>query len=249
MENNKVNVLNDDEVEIDLLEIFHLLKGHLLQIILCLVIGCAATFGVTKVFITPEYTATSSMYILTSGSNSVVDLSSLQISSQLKADYQELITSQSLIEDVISNLGLDTTYEKLVKTITVENPSDTRILNVSVTNSDPQLAADISNEISNQAKIYLPEIMKTDAPSVYESARVPSKPSSPNTTKNTALGGLAFVVLYCAYLIIKFMMDDTFKSAEDIDKLFGVQPLAVIPEGKIKGLKANRRDKKNGGKR
>lgn len=245
--NQQIEVLNEDtEEEIDLLEIFHLLKANLVKIILFLVLGAAVAFGYTKVLITPEYTATSSMYILSSSSGSVVDLSALQISSQLKSDYQQLITSQSLLEDVINNLQLDTTYEDLLKTITVTNPTDTRILNVSVENPDPQLAADISNEICNQTKIYLPEIMKCDAPSVYEHARVPEKKSSPSTVKNTAIGGLGFALLYCAYIIAKFLMDDTFKTPEDINKAFGVQPLAVIPGGKIKGLKAHRRDKKGG---
>lgn len=246
--NRQIEVFDEDTDEIDLLEIFHLLKGNLVKIILFLVVGAAAAFGVTKVFMTPQYTATSSMYILSNSSGSVVDLSSLQISSQLKADYQELVTSRTLLEDVINKLQLDTTYDVLQSAIVVENPTDTRILNVSVTNPDPQLAADISNEISNQAKIYLPEIMKCDAPSVFEKARVPENPSSPSVKKNTMLGGLAFAVLYCAYLIVKFLMDDTFKTPEDINKMFGVQPIAIIPEGKIQGLKSNRRDKKRGGK-
>lgn len=230
--------------EIDLVEVFYVLWKHIVQIIFCGLIGCAAAFGYTKVFITPQFTATSSMYILSSGSNSVVDLSALQISSQLKSDYQQLITSQSLLEDVIDKLQLDTTYEDLLKTITVSNPTDTRILNISVTNPDPQLAADISNELANQSKIYLPEIMKCDAPSVYEQARVPEKKSSPSVGKNTLLGGLLLVVLYCGILIVQFLMDDTYKSPDEINKEFGIQPLAVVPEGKIKGLKANRRDKK-----
>ena len=83
--NQQIEVLNEDtEEEIDLLEIFHLLKANLVKIIVFLVLGAAAAFGYTKVFITPEYTATSSMYILSSSSGSVVDLSALQISSQLK---------------------------------------------------------------------------------------------------------------------------------------------------------------------
>lgn len=100
--NRQIEVFDEDTDEIDLLEIFHLLKGNLVKIILFLVVGAAAAFGVTKVFMTPQYTATSSMYILSNSSGSVVDLSSLQISSQLKSDYQELVTSRTLLEDVIN---------------------------------------------------------------------------------------------------------------------------------------------------
>lgn len=237
---------SEDEVTIDLSEIFYLLWKHATKIILCLVVGCVVALMVTVFMITPQYTATSKMYILSSGKNSVVDLSSLQVSSQLTADYKELITSRPLLEDVITNLNLkDLTVRDITSMITIDNPADTRILTISVQSDDPKLSADIANEVSVLAKEYLPRIMNTEEPSIYEKAVVPQSKSSPSTTKNTLLGGIGLAGLYVIILIVRYVMNDTFTTPEDISRYFGIQPLAAIPENR----KNKRKKTKKGGKK
>ena len=241
---------DSDEEEIDLSEIAYLLWGHILEIVGALLGGAILAFMITFFLIAPKYTATAKMYILTSGTNSVIDLSALQISSQLKADYQELITSRSILEDVIAGLNLqETTVEDLEGMIAIDNPADTRILNVNVTTTDPQMSADIANELVNQAKTYLPEVMKTDEPSIFEQAEVPDTKSSPSIKNNVLIGGAGVAFLYIGYLVVRHLMDDTFKTPDEINKYYGVQPLAVIPEGKIKNLNTKARDKKRGRKK
>jgi capsular polysaccharide biosynthesis protein len=222
---------NDDEEEIDLGEIFYLLWKHIISIVLFAVIGCAVAIAVTSLLITPKYTASARMYILSSSSDSAIDLSDLQISSQLKADYQELLTSRSILEDVISQQNLDYTPAELKKMITVTNPTDTRILDVAVESEDPQEAANIANALTENGKDYLPQIMKTQKPSVFESAEVPKVQSSPSLMKNTLIGGLIAAAAYIAVLIIRYLMNDTLVTPDDVNKYLGVQPLAVIPEG------------------
>ena len=153
------------EDEIDLVELFYLLWGHAWQIALCLLVGAGIAFGVTKFLITPKYEATSSIYVVSASNNSVVNLSDLQIGAQLTADYQELILSRPLLEDVIENLELTNAEGEPMSTnalknmIAISNTADTRILKVTVTSSDPQESADIANELIDQACIYLPQIM------------------------------------------------------------------------------------------
>ena len=230
----------DDETEIDLGEIFYLLWTHIVQIVGLFVAGAVVVFLLTFFLVTPKYTATSRMYI-TSGSNSVVDLSSLQVSTQLKSDYQELIKSNSILQDVIDNLSLDEDVDTLKSQVSVTNPSDTRILNLSVTTTNAQLSADIANELAKQAKTYLPKVMKSDEPNVFEEAEVPDKKSSPSYQKNAVIGGLLAALLYCAVIIIKHVTNDTFVTPEDINKVFGVQPLATIPEGRKQGGRKHRK--------
>lgn len=234
------NNSSDDETEIDLGEIFYLLWTHIVQIVGLFIAGAVVVFLLTFFLVTPKYTATSRMYI-TSGTNSVVDLSSLQVSSQLKSDYQELIKSNSILQDVIDNLSLDEDVEILKGQISVTNPSDTRILNLSVTTTNAQLSADIANELAKQAKTYLPRVMKSDEPNVFEEAEVPAHRSSPSYQKNALIGGVLVALLYCAVIIIKHIMNDTFVTPEDINKVFGVQPLATIPEGRKQSGKKHRK--------
>ena len=231
---------SDDEIEIDLGEIFYLLWTHIVQIVGLFVTGAVVVYLLTFFLVAPKYTATSRMYI-TSGSNQIVDLSSLQVSTQLKADYQELVKSSSILQDVIDDLDLDEDVETLKGQITVSNPSDTRILNLSVTTTNAQLSADIANELAKQAKTYLPKVMKTDEPNVFEEAQVPDHKSSPSYKKNALIGGALAALLYCAVIIIKHVTNDTFVTPEDLNKVFGVQPLAAIPEGKKRSGRKHRR--------
>lgn len=101
------------------------------------------------------YQASASIYIVSASNNSIVNLTDLQIGSQLTADYQELMLSRPLLQDVIKNLDLDTNYRAL-QAVSITNTNDTRILKVTVTDSDPERAADIANELIKQARIYLP---------------------------------------------------------------------------------------------
>lgn len=232
---------NDDDV-IDLVELFYVLWGHAWQIILCLIAGAAIAFAYTYFLVTPLYKATSSIYIVSASNNSVVNLTDLQIGAQLTADYQELMRSRPLLEDVIENLDLDLSTGALSSMISITNTSDTRILKITVTSPNPQESADIANELVNQACIYLPDIMETDEPNLVEEAIPPTYKSSPSYAKNLVLGGLVGAVLCCGVLVLRYLMNDTFVTPDDVTRYLGVQPLAVIPEADLGEF--NQEDKK-----
>ena len=227
------------EDEIDLVELFYLLWGHAWQIILCLILGAGLALGYTKLLVTPLYQATSSIYIVSASNNSVVNLTDLQIGAQLTADYQELILSRPLLEDVIENLELTNgeghpmSTAALSRMITITNTDDTRILKITVTSPDPKESADIANELIDQACIYLPQIMETEEPNLVEEAIPPTQKSSPSTARNVVLGGLLGACLACGVLVLRYLMNDTFVTPDDVVKYLGVQPLAVIPEADL----------------
>lgn len=231
----KVWPAQDSTTEIDLVEVFYLLWGNILKILACVVAGAVLAFGFTFFFVTPKYQASASIYIVSASNDSIVNLTDLQIGAQLTADYQELMLSRPLLQDVIRNLELDTTYKILARQISITNTSDTRILKITVTDADPQLAADIANELVKQACIYLPKIMETESPNLVEDAVVPSQKSSPSYSRNTVLGALLGAVLCCGVLLVRYLMNDTFVTPDDIAKYFGTQPLATIPEGDFPG--------------
>ena len=250
----------NEEREIDLIELFYLLWEHALQIVGCILTGCVLAFVGTYFLITPQYQATAKMYVVSASNNSIVNLSDLQLGSQLTADYQELLLSRTLLRDVIDTLELDVLsdlksvvdtikeeiglenlfdeqeteqkndWEELMENISIENPIDTRILSITVTYPDPQLAAQIVNEIAYQAVEYLPDIMESPAPNIYEEATVPTQKSSPSYKINTVVGGFLFALIYCSILMGKYFIKDTFETPEDVTRFFGIQPLAVVPE-------------------
>lgn len=220
--------IKDDEIEIDLMELFHVLLKNAWVLILCLVLGAAVAFGGTKLFITPQYEATSLIYIL-SKSTSISSYLDVQLGQQLTVDFETLATTRTVVENVINELELDTTYEQLIDDITVENPSGTQILKIKVKNPDPVLAKDISNAMSEATANRIAEVMMTDKPTIADVAVTPDHPVSPSTKRNTAVGGLLGMLAAAAYLVIRALMDDTIVDKDDVTKYLGLTTLAAIP--------------------
>lgn len=223
----------EDEMEIDLGEIFHLLLNKLWVLILCFIVGAVIAFGGTKMLVTPKYSASSMIYILTK-TTSVTSLADIQMGSQLTADFEILATSRPVVEEVIEKLKLKYTYDELVSMIQTDNQSDTRILRFTITDKDPKEAKKIANELADATAERVAYVMASDKPKVVEEAVVPKKPSSPNTMKNTAVGGIALMFAAAAVIVIKYLMNDTVQNEEDVKKYLGLHMLAAIPAEKRK---------------
>ena len=214
--------------EIDLVEVYYRLLDQW-KLILIIALLCAAIMAViTKFLIVPKYVATSKIYVLTS-SDSVVNLSDLQLGTYLASDYQEVFATREVNEQVISNLGLPYTFEDLLKMVKITNPPSTRILGITVTSTDAAEVADIANEFANVASDYVVSVMQTDRPTSLSVAVPPAKPSSPSMVKNVLLGGLGGALLVCLIIAISTVTDDRIKSADDLVDLTGVPVFAQIP--------------------
>ena len=243
----------EQEVEIDLLDLFSYYRRRIILIIGAFLIGALIAGLITQFVITPKYTATAKMYMVSSSSGSTVDLSDFNIGQSLSSDYVELVKTRPIITQVVKELGLDYTYEQMLAMLSISVVTDTRILTMSVTSADREEARDIANLLAEKAEIELPKLMDTRAPHIAERAILPTHKSSPSLTRNVLLGALLAMLLVLAILTVMYLMDDTIKTAEDVEKYFGALPLTVIPEGKIEGLNAEeqafkrRRSKKRKG--
>lgn len=221
-------IKENEEMQIDLLEIAGVLWQKVWAIIACLLIGAVLAGGYTKIMITPQYTATSMIYIL-GKTTSITSVADLQLSSALTADFTIMAKSRPVIEGVIKELDLNMTYEQLNNAVTLENPSDSHVLRISVTNSDPKLAKKISNVMAEAVADNISTVMATDKPSIAEKAVTPKAPSSPNFMKNTAMGGVIGVVIAIGIIILRYLLDDTIKTEEDVKKYLQINTLASIP--------------------
>ena len=229
MDQEKVN--RTDEIEIDLRELFYLLKQKLLIVVAAFVIGGILAGAATYVLIKPTYRASSLLYVVSASNNSVVNLADLQIGTNLTADYEELLLSRPMMESVIQNLNLTgVSANGLRGMLSITNKSGTRILQISATTRDPQLSADIANEVANLAITWLPAVMECNEPHVAEEAIVPTHRAGPSYTRNAILGALVLCLLTYGVFVVQYLYDDSIRTEADMEKFFGVMPLAVIPE-------------------
>ena len=220
---------DDDEIEIDLLELFYALRHRWWAILLALVIGAGAAGVYTKKLIAPHYQSTSMVYVL-SKETTLASLADLQIGSQLTKDYSVIIKSRPVLQEVIDKQNLDLTTDELGEMITIDNPKDTRILSITVEDIEPMRAKAIVDEVTKSASNYIGDIMEMVPPKVIEDGVVAVEPGSPSVKKNAAVGGLGLAVLVCGLICLKTVLDDTIKSEEDIEKYLGLSVLAVIPD-------------------
>lgn len=237
MENQIQNqMLNNDEMEIDLIELGHVLLRKWWAIVICAIVGLVVAFGGTKLLITPQYTASSMIYIL-SESTSITSLADIQIGDSLAQDFIILGKSRPVLERVIEELDLDASYEALAGTVVLENLTDSHILKISATNPDPELAADISNAVAEAIREQIADVMGTDEPNTVEDAIVPAAPSSPNAGRNTMLGAVLGAVLAAGVIIVMHLLDDTIKNEDDVKRYLQTNTLAAIPLEKKRGTK------------
>ncbi len=222
-----------EEIEIDLADLFayYLSKWYFLTA--GLLVGAVLAGLITFFLMTPKFTATSKLYMVSNSSDTIVDLSDFNIGNSLSADYEELLRVRPVLEEVIEEEKLDYTFEELRGMISTSTISNTRILNISVVSTSPTEAMTIANAIADKAVEEIPALMDTAKPNIAERAVVPEQKSSPSTSKNTVVGALLGLILVGAVLTVIYLMNDTMSSAEDVKRKLGVMPLTVIPEGEI----------------
>ena len=215
--------------EIDLVKVFYAIRKRILMIVLlALILGCLFA-AVTKFFITPTYTSTSKMLVLTK-ETTISSLADLQLGSQLTKDYTILIQSRPVLMDVIDNLGLKMDYKELRNKLSVANPSDSRILEISIVDPDPYQAKKIVDEVSYVSSEYIGEKMEVTTPNIIEDGEIPFEKTSPNMRKNVAIGGLLGILIGVAFAVISEVMNDAIVDEEDVQRYLDLITLASVPE-------------------
>lgn len=225
-----------DQQEIDLFELLIFYMGRLPLLIAAALCGALLSGLITHFCIADKYTAVSRMYMVSASSSSVINLSDLDIGTSLSNDYVELMKTRPVVEGVIDSLGLDYTYDNLVGMISLSVVPNTRIVKISVTSTDPREAMDIANEMARISRVHLPKVMSAPAPTIVEEAILPKNKSYPSMSRNVAAGTMAALFAVMGVLTVIFLMDDTIRTSEDIEKEFGIMPMTVIPEGTVEGL-------------
>ena len=242
-----------DEIEIDLRELLFEFRRKWWALLAALVLGGGIVGAYSYFVITPQYTSSASLYVL-SKETTLTSLADLQIGSQLTQDYKVMINSRPVLQSVISKMNLDMNYKELRKKINIDNPTNTRILTISVQDPDPYLAKEIVDNISTEASGYIGEIMEMVPPKLIEDGVVALEKTSPSVKKNVAIGGLAALFLVCAAITLSVVLNDTVKTEDDIRKYLELPVLAVIPSkesisdsGEIQGQKKRKTSRRKAG--
>ena len=225
-----MNSNDNASIEIDVLYLLRKLWSRKFFIIfIALVVGTVALLG-SIFFIKPKYTSTTRIYVVSRSSDSSLTNQDLQAGSYLVNDYKEVITSNEVLSSVISQENLSLSTSELSDMISVDIPTDTRVISISVEDTDAQEAADIANTIREVAAEKIKSVTKVDDVTTLEAAEVADKPSSPNIKRNAALGALVGGFLAIVGILVLEVLDDHVRRPEDVEEVLGMTLLGVVPD-------------------
>ena len=221
--------------ELDLKELFSMFWNKRLEIILITLIFIVIGIGYTYFFITPEYTAYTTLVLAQTSSNDAqntgaITSTDITMNSKLVSTYSELIKRNTVLGQVATNLNIsEQEIETIKNKISVSAVSDTEIIEIKVSNEDPNYAAEIANEIAKVFSEKIVEIYNISNIYLLDKAETPTAPSNINHIKDVIIFAFIGIVISAGYVLVANMLDNTVKSEEDVEKCAGLVVLSSIP--------------------
>ena len=218
--------------ELDLKELFEMFWNQKIKIILIVAIFAVIGIIYTMTFVTPEYTATTTLVLAgqeSANASNTITTTDLTINSKLVATYSELVTSTNVVRQVISNLGIPMEEETLKKNISVSAREGTDMIEIDVINTNPKYAMQIANETAKVFMNQVAEIYNINNVHVVDQAEEPKAPSNINHTKDVMIFAFIGVVISVIYVLIANMLDNTIKTREEVERLYKIPVIAEIP--------------------
>lgn len=215
------------------IDVFALLKKlwnrKFLIIFVALLFGFVTLF--VSVFIIPKtYTAGTRIYVVNNSTSDSINYQDIQAGTDLVNDYKEIIQSQDVLDDVVKKEKLDISSDELAKKVSVQVPTDTRLITIAVQDRSPQEASRLANAVREVAIQKIKDVTRVDDVTTAETAKVPTSPTSPRIKRNLVLGTAAGGFIAVVTLIIFEALDDRIKTSEDIEKALGRTLLGVVPD-------------------
>ncbi len=234
--------------ELDLKQLFNIFWSKKVQIILIVLIFIVLGVIYTVGFTTPMYSSSTTLLLAGSESSggettNSITTTDITLNSKLVSTYSVLVRSKDVLSQVISNLGMDISWESLRNNVKVSSVEDTEVIEISVTTNNAENSANIANEIAKVFTEKVAEIYNINNVHVVDEAEPENTPSNINHEKDVIIFAFIGLVVAVIYVLVANMLDTTVKTAEDIEKEFKLPVLASIP------LYENAIQKRKGGKR
>ena len=226
-----MNQDNTKSVEIDVLALLHKLWTKKLLILFTAFYFAAFSFLGTYFFIQPTYTSTTRIYVVNQATdNNNLSAQDLQAGTYLVNDYKEIITSNDVLSEVIKDEKLNLSEAELSKMVSVNIPTDTRLISISVKAKTGQDAQVLANKVREVASKKIKNVTKVDDVTTLGEAKLPSSPSSPNIKRNVLLGAILGGFVAIVAVLVREVLDDRIRRPEDVEDVLGMTLLGIIPD-------------------
>jgi len=222
----------NNEVEIDVRELFRVILNKLGIILMITFLCGAVTFSFLKFVKTPVYEAQAKLLVNTRDTESTsTSISSDQIKSAVSMvdTYSVIIKSRTVLEPIIQNLHLDYDYEELAENITVKSVNSTQIMEIAVDDENQTNALNICSEIMNTAPDILMNSVNAGSVSRIEEPYLLEDPVKPEVLKMTVIMAAIGFVLSAGFFIVQHLFDNTYSSEVDLQSSLELPVIGVLP--------------------
>lgn len=222
---------NKENEVIDLTEILSAVRQHLLELIFVTLVAALVGFTASKFLMNPKYDSSALMIVNTRQDvNANVTSDQINSATKLVSTYSIIIKSDTVLQQVIDNLGLNLTYAKLNKRVTVAAVDDTQVMKITVQSDSPEWARQVCEQIITVAPDVIKEAVEAGSVKVISNPSLATEPVSPNIMKNTMLAAAVGFVLVISIIVLQVLLDNKINTEEDVTKYLDMTVLGVIPQ-------------------
>ena len=222
-------VNNRNVIEIDLKELSIVLITNWLYLLISAILAALIGFGLRLFMISPAYESNALLYVLNK-STSITSFADLQTGASLTQDYLIVTKGRPVLEKVIDYLSLPETYEDLEGKVEVNNPANTRFIEVVVKDKDPERAKIICDQIADVAASFIAEKMDQDPPNIVQYGYSDGEPVTHGVLFFTAAGFAAGLIIEIMLLTLVYLTNDDIVTPEDVETKVGIKVLASLPK-------------------
>lgn len=220
------------EETISLKELFLTLRKRLSLIALITILFATISGLISFFYLTPIYQASTQILVNQSkDEQATYNVGEVQTNLQLINTYNVIIKSPAILDLVAKELDLNMTSAQLNGKITVQSEQNSQVVNISVQDPDPKLAADIANKTASVFEKEIKEIMNVDNVSILAKAVVVDNqsPIKPQPLMNIAIALVVGLMLGVGIAFLLEYLDNTIKTEQDIEQTLGLPVLGAIP--------------------
>ncbi len=219
------------EKELQLEDLFKILKKNLTFILIVSLFTTAATFIITNYYITKKYESSALIYVENNQSNSEsVNINDINAAQKLVNTCQIIFKSNTMMERIIENLQLSYTKTELYEMITTQSVNNTEVMKITVESANSREAASIVNALLDYAGEEFERIIKSGSFEIVDFGEVNTVPSFPNVPLYSVIGLLAGFIISYIIAFFKEIFDVIIKHDDDLSKLYNVPLFAEVPD-------------------
>ena len=234
MNKSQNSITNNNSIGLSLWDITGILLQKVHWLIIAGIAAAAVVYLAVSLLVTPTYESRVSFYVYnsTSAQSGSINNSDLQAAESLATTYSQILVSNSMLDAVLDNLSPDRNLSRkdLSNMVEASVITNTQLLEVVVTSTDPSFACEIAKSFAMVAPTEIVRITKAGSVEVVDQPEVATQQSTPRTILDSAIGFVIGVMIISLLIVIKALADTTIYLPEDIEKTTGVTILGQIPE-------------------